>query len=107
MDPSLYLVETFTPHIGSAFKATTASGEGLELELVEVQPGPTSPHSLQFALLFRGPLAPVLSQRIYRIEHARLGEMDLFLVPVAREPQAMMYQVVFNRFREAQPAPHP
>ena len=107
MDPSQYRVETFTPHIGSAFKVTMQAGASLGLELVEVQPGPTSPKVMQFSIFFRGPREPALSQRMYHLQHPRLGEMDLFLVPVAQEPQGMMYQAVFNRFLDAASAKHP
>jgi uncharacterized protein DUF6916 len=107
MDPSQYLVETFTPHVGSEFKAAVDGGKSLALALVEVQPGPSSPQVLQFSLVFRGPLEPVLPQRVVQLQHPRLGELDLFLVPIAKEAQGIMYQAVFNRFREPGPAARP
>ena len=33
-------------------------------------------------LLFRGPSLPILPQRIYPLEHAALGRLELFIVPI-------------------------
>ena len=49
-----------------------------------------------FALLFRGPAQPVLGQRMYRLEHAQAGVLELFLVPVGRDAQSVQYEAVFN-----------
>jgi hypothetical protein len=97
MDPSLYLVETFTPHLHTTFDVEVEPGASLPLELVEVERGPAHPRALMFWLLFRGPGAPQLSQRIYHLRHPVLGGLDLFLVPVGNDPQGTNYQVVFNR----------
>ena len=103
MDVSLYLVETFTPHVGTDFTATPPDGQPFPLRLTEVQPGQSNERVLQFSLLFRGPLTPSLPQNTYHLAHERLGEMDFFLVPVAREADGMIYQAVFSRFRGAVP----
>ncbi len=44
--------------------------------------GPEGQPRLQFSLVFRGPLEPVLPQAIYGLEHDALGHLDLFLVPI-------------------------
>ena len=104
MDASLYVVETFAPHVGTDFTATVTDAQSIPLRLTEVQPGQSNERVLQFSLLFRGPLTPSLPQNTYHLAHGHLGEMDLFLVPVAREADGMMYQAVFSRFRGAAPA---
>ena len=100
MDPSLYLVETFEPHVGSDFTATVADDQHVRLHLTEVRSGQSNERLLQFALLFRGPLEPALPQRTYHLEHQQLGEMDFFLVPIGRDAEGMEYQAVFSRFRK-------
>jgi hypothetical protein len=70
-----------------------------DLELIEVRSlaGPPSPSGREpFALLFRGPADPILPQRIYPLEHAGLGKLDIFLVPVGPDDQGMRYEAVFN-----------
>jgi hypothetical protein len=49
-----------------------------------------------FSVIFRGPLTPVLPQRIYRIEHDTIGTFDLFIVPVGSDAGGMQYEAVFN-----------
>lgn len=48
-----------------------------------------------FSLIFVGPVEPVLHQATYRVEHAKLGALDLFLVPVGRSEAGAQYQAVF------------
>ena len=43
-------------------------------------------------LVFQGGPNPPLPQRIYRVEHEKLGELDVFLVPIAVD----QYQAVFT-----------
>ncbi|HXZ29375.1 MAG TPA: hypothetical protein VEG08_15375 [Terriglobales bacterium] len=104
MDPSLYMVETFAPHLHTRFEVEVEPGTSLPLELIEVERGPAHPRALMFWLLFRGPAAPLLPQRTYRLQHSVLGEMDFFLVPVAGDPQGVTYQAVFNRMIKDAPA---
>jgi hypothetical protein len=47
-------------------------------------------------LLFRGPRTPVLPQRIYRLEHAVMGPLEIFLVPIGPDAEGMRYQAVFT-----------
>jgi Domain of unknown function (DUF6916) len=51
---------------------------------------------LPFSLFYRGPLTPVLPQRIYPVEHPGLGILELFLVPVGPDDGAMCYEAVFT-----------
>jgi hypothetical protein len=103
MDPSQYSVETFAPHLKTVFTAEKEPGITIPLQLVEVVAGASHPRVRQFSLVFRGPAEPRLAQHIFRLQHAVLGEMDLFLVPVGSEPEGVTYQAVFNRFVDASP----
>jgi hypothetical protein len=67
------------------------------LKLVAVNEANYSPKVENFSLLFRGPLAPVLPQCIYRLTHDTLGSMEIFLVPVGPDGEGMQYEAVFNR----------
>jgi hypothetical protein len=64
-----------------------------EAELVEVteldrEPGGRAP----FSLVFRGGPSPPLPQHIYGVEHAELGALEIFLVPIAAD----RYEAVFT-----------
>jgi hypothetical protein len=49
-----------------------------------------------FSLVFRGPLQPLLAQRIYRVEHDSMGTFELFLVPIGPDGVGMCYEAVFT-----------
>jgi hypothetical protein len=51
---------------------------------------------MPFSIIFRGPSGQSLPQRIYRLEHAQLGTLDLFLVPIGPDGVGMCYEAVFN-----------
>ncbi len=83
--------ETFDLNMGEA---------SLPLTLVEVTPLPVHPYPGMirppFSLIFRNPSQVVLPQKLYTLKNASLGRMDVFLVPVARDREGVLYQAVFN-----------
>lgn len=48
-----------------------------------------------FSLIFHAP-PPLRPQQTYRFQHARLGELHLFLVPIGKLQDGYRYQAVFN-----------
>ena len=77
-----------------------SEGGPVILELKEVSvAGPRAPGPAGrpgFTLVFEGPPAPVLPQRIYRLEHPAWEGLDLFLVPVGASEVGICYEAVFN-----------
>jgi hypothetical protein len=49
-----------------------------------------------FSLVFEAQPGPVVPQRMYQVEHAAMGRLDLFLVPIGREAEAVLYEAVFS-----------
>jgi hypothetical protein len=49
-----------------------------------------------FSLLFRGDPGLGLPQRIYRIEHERLGTHDIFIVPLQPDAEGSQFEAVFG-----------
>lgn len=49
-----------------------------------------------YSLLFVGPPQPVLPQRIYRLCHTGIGELDIFLVPIGYQQDGIGYEAVFT-----------
>ena len=47
-------------------------------------------------MLFRGPLAPVMPQRIYPLAHETLGSLELFIVPIGPRDGGMVYEAIFT-----------
>lgn len=87
-------LEAFSACVGDRFRL---AGDGHELvaKLVEAKPLGEA-RDRPFALLFRVEEGPILAQKIYPIEHDRLGRLDLFLVPVGPDEVGMQYEAVFS-----------
>lgn len=97
-----FRVDTFAPHIGQPFQVQIGNGEHLTFELIEVtdlakEPDtvPVKPPRSPFSLVWRGPRAPILPQRTYRMEHGAIGAFDIFLVPIGPDEQGLRYEAVF------------
>jgi hypothetical protein len=91
---------SFEAHLNTPFQVHYGGAAPLELMLFEVrllEPHP-GPRAQPFSLYFSGPGSPVLRQQIFKLEHARMGELDLFLVPIGPHPKrgGMSYEAVFN-----------
>ena len=93
-------VEHFAPLQGQHFALSLGEAQEplLSAELVQAQalPQPVFKGRQPFSLLFAGPPAPLLPQRIYRLAHAQLPPMDIFLVPRAADATQVHYQAVFG-----------
>ena len=90
---------TFEPCVGEAFRIEGDEGPALELTLAEAKTGPWQPEegsTFAFELIFRGPAGPVLRQATYRMTHATLGSLDIFIVPIKTGADGTIYQAVFS-----------
>ncbi|WP_088831308.1 DUF6916 family protein [Paenibacillus tyrfis] len=85
----------------TSFKVLLDESEA-ELILIEAKDTGTSPDYEQFSLLFAGPPEPFLPQQIYLFKHPQLGELHLFMVPVGKNPEGFLYEVIFSRPLAAQ-----
>ena len=86
----------FQPLVGERFTVVVNEGD-FGLELINVRAMRSHRRREEpFALLFRGPLQPVLPQRIYTVAHAKTGQLVIFLVPVQGTSEGIEYEAVFN-----------
>ena len=90
----------FAAHQNSVFAVVEAAERGLQLDLIEVRKlghQPHAPRSDPFVLTFAGPPDRLLDQRIHRLSHPVLGELEIFLVPIGPGADARpQYEAVFN-----------
>jgi len=91
---------SFDPYVNEKFEVLTEYEGIVEVELVEV-----SEHNREnmesFSLLFKGPKEKFFDQKLYKVNHPKMGELDLFLVPVVHEKQdAFYYESAFSRLLE-------
>ncbi len=91
--------DQFAEHLNQTFQAALDDGT-MDLELIEADAiksdSPDHVERQPFALLFRGPMEPVLEQQVYALEHVGMGTMELFLVPIGPDDDGMRYEAVFT-----------
>jgi len=89
----------FAEHVGTRFRVKLDPKE-VELELVEVEGYVSKPNEQKglerFSVFFTGSGDVSLPQGTYRMKHDRMGEFEIFIVPIAREPNGFRYEAVFN-----------
>ena len=93
----------FAECLGNRFRVHADAGQVLDIELIDAadlparpRPGKTPPKRAPFSIIFRGPKNVHLSQRIYRLEHDKLGVLEIFLVPIVPDEEGMRLEAVFN-----------
>ena len=104
MTTNLLTEEVFARNLNTTFRVPLEDGRKVELELVEVAGYKDRPGEQQgmerFSLFFQGPAEPALPQASYTMEHERMGELLIFIVPIAKTGDGFRYQAVFNFHRE-------
>jgi hypothetical protein len=95
--PELLHVADFVPHLHSTFRVETPIA--LELELAGID-DLSNAQMEQFSLEFTGPESPWLRQGTYKLHHAKMGEPEIFLVPLGPREGKMRYQAIFSRLTE-------
>lgn len=92
---SLPTFTPFTEQTGSTFEVE-ATVSPLALKLVRVVEHAKTETNEAFSLFFLGPAAPFMPQGTRKLRHAQFGEMEIFLVPVAKTSDGFEYEAVFN-----------
>lgn len=92
-----FTVRTFSGHLGSTFRVYADASNPLDVELISAtELGEEAKQGRPFSIVFRGSGDVVLTQRIYRMEHAEVGGFELFLVPIGPDEKGLRYEAVFN-----------
>ena len=92
-------IDTFRPLLHGAFTIHAGDAGTQRAELAEVRSVGEAPDGGRepFALLFRAAEADgVLPQATYRLENDQLGELEVFIVPVAAQDGAVDYEAIFT-----------
>jgi len=95
-----FTIETFSKLVNTKFKMQYGNSQAVELELISATDLGSTPRQIQFSLIMLGPENAPLMQGIYKLEHEKLGALDLFLVPIGKDQSGVSYEAVFNRFVE-------
>ena len=87
----------FEANLHTKFKIYRTGDEVFEAELVEVLELHNTEVLEAFSIIFLVPVEFGLYQQIFPIEHATMGKMELFIVPVNQVETGYRYEAIFNR----------
>jgi hypothetical protein len=96
----IFTMDMFSGHVNTKFLMHYGDSKTAELDLISVTDVGSSSRQSQFSLQFQGPGDGPAAQGIFRLDHEKLGALDLFLVPIARTKDGLSYEAVFNRVFE-------
>ncbi len=93
-------MDALSAQLHTKFRLSFGPEQVVELELFEVQShGDVAGQTERFSAIFRSPLQHFLPQSTYRMEHERLGSVEIFIVPVRKDGEGIYYEAVFNRLK--------
>lgn len=91
--------ENFARHLNETFRVGVGMS-AVEMTLVQATKGkPRDWEGIRkepFSLLFKCDNPVIFPQRVYPFQNPSFGRMDIFIVPVGRERDGIVYQAIFN-----------
>ena len=72
--------------------------EQVFLKFFEISENQQTSQTNCFSILLKSHPEYFLEQRIYKIKHEKFGEGELFIVPIRRDEDGIVYESVFNRY---------
>ena len=92
--------ESYEACLNEDFSLPLTDGTAIPLTLTQVKRHRDNAVQISFSLTFFGKTPGVFPQQIYRLSHPRLGELDLFLVPIQQKADGVLYEAVFNLLKD-------
>lgn len=86
---------SFREQVSSTFEVMEGSSPS-ELELARVIEHSKTENNEAFSVFFLGPVDHFMPQGTQKLRHKQFGEIDIFLVPVAKTNAGFEYEAVFN-----------
>ena len=92
---SLPGLASFIEQVGSTFEVVDVSPP-FALTLMRVTEHAKTEHNEAFSVFLLGPTNIFMPQATRKLRHEQFGEMDIFLVPVAKTSTGFEYEAAFN-----------
>ncbi len=89
--------EAFAECVNEVFRVARPGSADFQIRLTEVTEQFHTPRQEAFSVVFHGPADSLLQQGVYHLSNERLGDLELFLVPIAQDQDGYQYEAVFNR----------
>src|SRR5258708_6511726 len=91
--------DSFAGHIRETFSLSVGESS-VDVTLVEAQRRPARVvagiRAESFVLYFKCQSPVLLPQKTYPFTNAGMGKLSIFIVPIAREKDGVIYEAVFN-----------
>jgi Domain of unknown function (DUF6916) len=91
--------EAFASHVHESFSLSLGESS-VDVTLVQAQKKPARVvaglRAEPFTLYFKSQSQVVLPQRLYPMSNAGMGKLSIFIVPIGREKDGVIYEAVFN-----------
>jgi hypothetical protein len=91
--------ENFAGHLRETFSLSVGESS-VDVTLVEAQRRPTRVvagiRAEPFVLYFKCQNPVLLPQKLYPFSNPGMGKLSIFIVPIAREKDGVIYEAVFN-----------
>src|SRR5262249_42446535 len=98
-EPEKLTHSSFAEQLNTKFRLYHNSDLPVEVELISVGEFIETKRQEMFSILFSIPENETPSQNLYKLEHDKLGTIELFLVPVMSE-EGKVYEAVFNSLKK-------
>lgn len=92
-------IEDYRPYLQGTFTLTEPSGTLRVLRLEEAKSHIEDEFQTCFSLFFSS-TGDALPQQSYSVRHDTLGEFPLFLVPIRKKRDGILYEAVFNLLKD-------
>lgn len=96
----------FAANLNSTFRVRSNAAQPIELKLIEIKAHQSEVHPRpdmeRFSAFFVGPEDYFLPQSLYSLSHEEMGDFDVFLVPIGKEPDGYHYEAIYNYYRSHQ-----
>lgn len=89
--------EDFAACVGERFRLCPDQPDAFDLVVEQVSELKAIEGQESFSVYFRGPADRGVPQRTYPLESERLGRLEIFIVPIARDEKGFRYEALFNR----------
>lgn len=89
--------EDFAACVGKSFRLCPDHPDAFDLVVEQVSELKAIEGQESFSVYFRGPADRGVPQGTYPLENNRLGRLEIFIVPIARDEKGFRYEALFNR----------
>ena len=91
--------DSYRPFVNSDFLVTDQNGTAHPFRLEEIKAHIEDDGQSCFSLFFSH-AGDTWPQQVYPIQHPQLGEFTLYLVPIRKRQNGILYEAVFNLLKD-------